>query len=106
MTTCFEAFLGLPGHTAYWEINLAANGDWNVYSFDDYRSGQQEQPLDQPPTVALRRWQTPSTATGNPSGPETLVARGHQARHRLDVRAGPSRPWHQPLGSEPYGRHS
>lgn len=55
MTTCFEAFLGLPGHTAYWEINLAANGDWNVYSFDDYRSGQQEQPLDQPPTVALRR---------------------------------------------------
>ena len=39
-TTCFEAFISAPGEQRYWEVNLAANGDWAVYRFDGYRSGQ------------------------------------------------------------------
>ena len=54
-TTCFEAFLGLPGERRYWEINLAANGDWAVYRFSDYRTGQAEQSLSMPPTIHLQR---------------------------------------------------
>ena len=55
-TTCFEAFLGLPGESMYWEINLAANGDWAVYRFTDYRSGQEKQPHPDSPQVHVRRW--------------------------------------------------
>lgn len=55
-STCFEAFLGLPGETRYWEINLSANGDWAVYRFSDYRTGQGEQPQTVPPRIQLRRW--------------------------------------------------
>ena len=56
-STCFEAFLGLQGESRYWEINLAANGDWAIYRFSDYRSGQEEQSQLDPPLVHLRRWQ-------------------------------------------------
>ena len=56
-STCFEAFLGLPGESRYWEINLAANGDWAVYRFSAYRSGQAEQSQPAHPLVHLRRWQ-------------------------------------------------
>jgi hypothetical protein len=38
--TCFEAFIGIPGSPIYWEVNVAPTGDWNIYRFDDYRSGQ------------------------------------------------------------------
>ena len=55
-TTCFEAFLAVPGQSRYWEINLAANGDWALYGFDDYRSGQRVQDLASPPSVHLQRW--------------------------------------------------
>ena len=55
-TTCFEAFLALPDQPGYWEINLAPNGDWAVYRFEGYRSGQCHQPLENSPAVALRRW--------------------------------------------------
>lgn len=37
LDTCFELFLGEPGHAAYREVNLAPSGDWNVYRFTDYR---------------------------------------------------------------------
>ena len=53
-TTCFEAFLAAPGEQGYWEINLAPNGDWAVYRFDHYRSGQTHQDLSTPPTVRLQ----------------------------------------------------
>ena len=55
-TTCFEAFLAVPGERRYWEINLAVNGNWAVYSFDDYRCGQRLQPLTRDPAVHLQRW--------------------------------------------------
>ena len=54
-TTCFEAFISAPGEQRYWEVNLAANGDWAVYRFDGYRSGQTQQELRMPPTVRLQR---------------------------------------------------
>lgn len=40
-STCFEAFLASPGESAYWELNLAANGDWNVYRLSGYRQDLQ-----------------------------------------------------------------
>ena len=54
-TTCFEAFLAAPGEQRYWEVNLAPNGDWAVYRFDGYRSGQTQQELRTPPTIQLQR---------------------------------------------------
>lgn len=54
-TTCFEAFLGLPGQESYWEINLSPCGDWAVYRFTDYRSGQEAQPLRCDPHIQLQR---------------------------------------------------
>ena len=54
-TTCFEAFLAAPGEQRYWEVNLAANGDWAVYRFDGYRSGQTRQELGTPPMMRLQR---------------------------------------------------
>ena len=44
-----------PGEQRYWEVNLAANGDWALYRFDGYRSGQTQQELSTPPTVRLQR---------------------------------------------------
>lgn len=36
--TCFEAFLPRAEGEGYFEFNGAANGDWNLYTFDHYRS--------------------------------------------------------------------
>lgn len=35
--TCFEAFLSLPGDTAYQEWNFSPSGEWAVYHFRGYR---------------------------------------------------------------------
>lgn len=37
--TCFEAFVAPSGDAAYWEVNVAPSGDWNVYRFAGYRTG-------------------------------------------------------------------
>ncbi|MGG6266475.1 DOMON-like domain-containing protein [Leptolyngbya sp. AN03gr2] len=42
-TTCFEFFIGVQNSPQYWEINLSPSGDWNVYRFEDYRTGMQEE---------------------------------------------------------------
>tara|TARA_B100002051_G_scaffold224909_1_gene220087 strand:- start:11241 stop:11825 length:585 start_codon:yes stop_codon:yes gene_type:complete len=56
-TTCFEAFLAVPGERSYWEINLATNGDWAIYHFDDYRQGQRDETkIGSAPEIRLRRW--------------------------------------------------
>lgn len=39
--TCLEFFLGIENSPLYWEFNLAPSGDWNIYSFADYRRGMQ-----------------------------------------------------------------
>jgi hypothetical protein len=41
--TCFEFFLGLQGSDRYWEFNLSPAGHWNVYRFEGYRQGMQEE---------------------------------------------------------------
>lgn len=38
-TTCFELFIGEIGKKEYLEVNVSPSGDWNVYSFTDYRQG-------------------------------------------------------------------
>ena len=42
--TCFEFFLGVKGSERYWEFNLSPSGHWNVYRFESYRQGMQEEP--------------------------------------------------------------
>ena len=41
--TCFEFFLGIKNSEQYWEFNLSPAGHWNVYCFDGYRRGMQEE---------------------------------------------------------------
>ncbi|MBE9107108.1 DOMON-like domain-containing protein, partial [Nostoc cf. edaphicum LEGE 07299] len=41
--TCFEFFLGIKNSARYWEFNLSPAGHWNVYRFDGYRQGMQEE---------------------------------------------------------------
>jgi hypothetical protein len=41
--TCFEFFLGIPNSSQYWEFNLSPSGHWNVYHFEDYRQGMQNE---------------------------------------------------------------
>ena len=41
--TCFEFFLGIKDSQRYWELNLSPAGHWNVYRFDDYRQGMEEE---------------------------------------------------------------
>lgn len=41
--TCLEFFLGLKDSQGYWEFNLSPAGHWNVYRFDGYRQGMQEE---------------------------------------------------------------
>lgn len=46
-TTCFEAFWGVPGESAYWELNLSPSRQlWNLYRFESYR-------VPQPPTESF-----------------------------------------------------
>lgn len=42
-TTCFEFFLGPSQTDRYWEFNLSPAGHWNVYRFEQYRQGMQEE---------------------------------------------------------------
>jgi hypothetical protein len=35
--TCFEIFMAWKDQPQYWEFNMSASGDWNVYRMDAYR---------------------------------------------------------------------
>lgn len=41
--TCFEFFLSIKYSQQYWEFNLSPAGHWNIYRFDGYRQGMQEE---------------------------------------------------------------
>jgi hypothetical protein len=41
--TCLEFFLSTRNSPSYWEFNLSPAGHWNIYHFDDYRQGMQEE---------------------------------------------------------------
>jgi hypothetical protein len=67
--TCFEAFLAPLGGGSYWELNLSPSGDWNLYRFAAYRSGQQpEERCPQLPFTVMGPRPAPSqTNCQNPS---------------------------------------
>jgi hypothetical protein len=54
-TTCLEAFWGFAGQDAYWELNLAPSGDWNLYRLSHYRGPLAPVALTAPPAWHLRR---------------------------------------------------
>ena len=54
-TTCFELFLQPAGATAYVELNLSPSERWNVYDFDDRRSGMRERAMPREPDCTLRQ---------------------------------------------------
>lgn len=41
--TCFEVFVQPKDSPEYWEINLAPNGSWNAYHFQNFRKGMAEE---------------------------------------------------------------
>jgi hypothetical protein len=53
--TCFEFFLGVPGESGYWEINLSPAEHWNVFRLDSYRSGIHEEPAIQQLPIQVDR---------------------------------------------------
>jgi hypothetical protein len=54
-TTCLEAFWGFAGQEAYWELNLAPSGDWNLYRLNHYRGPLAPVALAAPPWQVRRR---------------------------------------------------
>jgi len=40
-STCLEAFIAAEGEAPYWEVNLAPNGNWNIYALSGYRENLQ-----------------------------------------------------------------
>jgi hypothetical protein len=42
--TCLEFFLAPRHSRRYWEFNLSPAGPWNVFTFQGYRQGMQEEP--------------------------------------------------------------
>jgi hypothetical protein len=41
--TCLEFFLGIKASPSYWEFNLSPAGHWNIYRFNNYRQGMEEE---------------------------------------------------------------
>ena len=52
--TCFEAFIGVPGETAYREFNFSPSGQWAAYAFSDYRQCVERFELPDAPQIATR----------------------------------------------------
>lgn len=49
--TCFEAFVGVAGETAYHEFNFSPSGQWAAYAFSGYRERDATRPLCTPPQI-------------------------------------------------------
>lgn len=85
--TCFELFLAAEGAAPYWEVNLAPNGDWNLYRLEGYRQGlapvadRERLPfsLDRGPEALRLSLDLPM--------PEELVVAGRRRALRLSVTA-------------------
>ncbi|MEZ5939232.1 MAG: DOMON-like domain-containing protein [Hyphomonadaceae bacterium] len=57
-TTCFEAFITVPGAQAYVEINLSPSLNWAAYRFDGYRAGMAPLEIAAPPILAPKEGET------------------------------------------------
>jgi hypothetical protein len=53
--SCFEAFLGGAGLSAYREYNFSPSGAWAIYDFDGYRSGMRADQWVVIPGIMTRR---------------------------------------------------
>jgi hypothetical protein len=53
--TCFEAFVGSNGATAYNEFNFAPSGAWAIYRFSAYRDGMTAVTPPHAPAIAVHR---------------------------------------------------
>lgn len=53
--TCFEAFIGARGESAYYEFNFAPSGAGAAYAFKDYRDGEPLARDDVATGIAARR---------------------------------------------------
>lgn len=51
--TCFELFVRTKGK-AYREYNFAPSSEWAAYSFEDYREGMRDLPLNSGPQISAR----------------------------------------------------
>jgi hypothetical protein len=57
--TCCEAFIRTPGTDPYIEFNFSPSSRWAAYSFDAFREGMADWPLETVPEIALdlgERW--------------------------------------------------
>ncbi|MFT3849667.1 MAG: DOMON-like domain-containing protein [Propionivibrio sp.] len=54
--TCFEAFIGVRGETAYREFNFSPSGQWAAYAFEDYRQPAETLLETEPPIIIARRY--------------------------------------------------
>ncbi len=54
--TCFEAFIGVRGETAYREFNFSPSGQWASYAFADYRQPGADLAEIEPPRITTRRF--------------------------------------------------
>ena len=52
--TCFEAFIGVPGETAYREFNFSPSGQWAAYAFSDYRQRDERFEFLDAPQITIR----------------------------------------------------
>lgn len=52
--TCFEAFIGIVGETAYREFNFSPSGQWAAYAFSDYRQRDEGFVLDKAPRLTTQ----------------------------------------------------
>ena len=52
--SCFEAFIGAVGDTAYREFNFSPSGQWAAYAFTDYRQRDESFVTRQAPQICTR----------------------------------------------------
>jgi hypothetical protein len=52
-TTCFELFMKRAGEKAYREFNFSPSTQWAAYSFDGYREGMCEAPMEKAPEILV-----------------------------------------------------
>lgn len=73
--SCCEAFIAIVDDAAYWEINAATSGAWNVYRFDHYRSGMRPEPHGgvTSSTITTARGWTSTVSWNAPAGLRTAA---------------------------------
>lgn len=54
--SCFEAFVGVAGETAYREFNFSPSGQWAAYAFSDYRQRDEITAAIDAPLITTQRY--------------------------------------------------